>query len=289
MAETKIDPTLEDEYEDKTEEDVSEESEEIAKNSQKSLSNTGKQAAQELSIIKGSDLKLSQEIDARQQKDELELSEINTGGQEFDQDDPTFKKGKEALEKASDSMSKKRTLRNYVAKHWIALTFGVVGVLISATGVTIGLVSFLQAGKSGSDQNLQDFGFTPEQIARIKELVKEWQNKPEDEFWDMMATYVDTWVPSVESQILFMRYTKEMYGDKPWTWDAGQPGNEANNLVSVFENTKKYSSIYQTAKAYRASDPKNPRPPRNATATMCELALGIIRENLLLQSGHELS
>ena len=204
-----------------------------------------------------------------------------------EQGSSTGRQTRRNIAQADDGIARtRRRYRHITQTKYLALYIGVGGIIVSALGSVatgaISLIALVLAETRDGDKEPKLPGLSDEDKKHIRDLVKRWQSLDEDTFWDTMADYVTNWTPSVDAQILFMRYTKILFGhEEKWTWDSEEPESEARKYVDAFATDRSFADLYRSARDYRSNS--GMRPPRNATASLCEVALCIIRHNLLLQ------
>jgi hypothetical protein len=163
-------------------------------------------------------------------------------------------------------------------KFWAWVLPGVLTVGLLSVGI-MNLVNALNkpgepAKPDTTDPLVRDL--KPEQIAAIKAAVDRWKNQPDATFWATLADYVKDWTPSLQAQLLFMTYTKELLGTTE-TWPAGSAAwldERLDELVASCVGAKSMDALYRkVAKVTYAPSGVAIALPRYLAAELCSLVI----------------
>ncbi|MBB3802280.1 hypothetical protein FHR47_002547 [Xanthomonas arboricola] len=157
-------------------------------------------------------------------------------------------------------------------------------VLGAPISVGAGLLSAWLFSITRSNNQADPTKLSDDQKSFIRSQLDTWIAKPDSEFWNNMAEYVDTYDPSLEAQIYFMSYTATLCPNQSvWNWSAQEKNRAVQTVVASYAKEKKVSEFYRTVANLKVSTFESPAPalmPRAVAASVCELSLGYLAKSL---------
>lgn len=259
-----------------SEEESSTEEIEIAKRASMELPKADVSQLRELSgTVKELSKKVDSDVSRRSAEDSLEGSRHTTqANRDFYKSSPDLDRIVQIADAEQSRIPEQKQKGRLVTrnKFWAWVLPGVLTVGLLSVSI-LNLVNALNKPDK-TDPLLRDL--KPAEIALIKAAVDRWRTQPDATFWATLADYVKDWTPSLQAQLLFMTYTKELVGTKQ-NWPADSTAwlaQRVDELVAACGGTKTMDALYRkVATINYAPNGTSIALPRYLAAELSSLAL----------------
>jgi hypothetical protein len=262
--------TVDEEYENKSEEEYDRENEDIGREAIDKLYSDIKTQLETFNkrLVELNKI-LDITIETRLALDNFETKYRNPEGERINGSDERLSKSEKNAREQKDKIGdEKRANREKSRKR---IVIAVLGLLV-AGGVIAFLIQYIQNKEpKPTDQ------FTQQDVDDAKAIIEKWKSLSDDQLWENIANYADGYNPSLQTQMLMMGYIKNWANTSDFTWDATDKADLIDKLKDAYEIENKSSAIYRTVEK---TTYKNTKLPRSIAADLCELALA----DLLAQS-----
>ncbi|MCM3626745.1 hypothetical protein M3194_05130 [Paenibacillus glycanilyticus] len=190
---------------------------------------------------------------------------------------------KETLKEIKEAQEKVKNKGTFFTRHKF-ISF-VIGVGINVAALAAAFITAIYAIKKGNEK-AKIPGLSDEEMKYIRNLVEQWRNLDDRVFWSKMAQKIKLTDWSIDCQIYFMTYIKQLSLETKYPGSSEDKVNKVNELVDLFDQTKDISTIYTQVASFIYTDPATQKDvyySRFIAADLCQLALNEIRIELKMK------